>query len=299
MNDFTLWELMNETWETVRRCYEPVFDNFISRNGLEYRQLGVLLAALSFEPETTTPARLQKRVPYTPAATYLTRMAIAVKQGFMLVVNPGEYRLTAKGRSELHELIKEARRLMAELDPLPLKDSRRLATLLDRLVQASLSEPAPPGNWSIRLSYPFMPVAHPPMPYTEQAISCLHAYRDDSHLAAWQPTGISPPALEALTLLWRGQADSVDSLCQRMASRDHPQQIFEEVLAELRQYSYIERDNRTLLISRSGRAFRDRIEQTTNAFFFSPWRCLEEAEKNQCAGLLEQLRDGLRNRSAS
>ena len=37
----------------------------------------------------------------------------------------------------------------------------------------------------------------PPLPYAEQALSCLAAYRDDAHLSAWRPSGLSAPALEA------------------------------------------------------------------------------------------------------
>ncbi|MDP2976702.1 MAG: hypothetical protein Q8N45_10895, partial [Anaerolineales bacterium] len=74
-------------------------------------------------------------------------------------------------------------------------DSQRIALLLCRIVEKSLETPPPPDTWSICLSYKLMPETEPPLPYIEQAVSCLNGYRDDAHLAAWKPGGLDAPAL--------------------------------------------------------------------------------------------------------
>ena len=53
----------------------PVFERLSAESELGLPTWGLLLAALTFEPETTTPERLQVRGPYTAADAYLTRLA--------------------------------------------------------------------------------------------------------------------------------------------------------------------------------------------------------------------------------
>lgn len=182
---------------------------------------------------------------------------------------------------------------MAQADPLPPADSSRLAALSGRLARAALETPPMPENWSIRLSYRIMPEAEPPLPYFEQAVSCLHAYRDDAHIAAWKPGGLDAPALETLTLLWRGEADSLDSVCEKHQRRGHPRQVYAAALVELRRRGFLEGPDPGPRLTESGKSFRDNIEQDTERYFFAVWSCLIDAEKDELADLATHLRVGL------
>lgn len=298
MKDQELWHLMRETMADIRVHYAPAAERFTTASELDEWTWGLLLAALTFEPETTSPARLQVRGPYTAAESYRARLARAAEKGYLAEVTPDEYRLTEAGRVEAERFVAELRAAMAEADPLSEADSQRLIGLLDRLVQASLETP-PPNTvrlssgeaWSIGLSYKLMPAVNPPLPYIEQAISCLAGYRDDAHLAAWQPSGLSATALESLTLLWRGEVTSLDELCERLAPRGHSLQDYAAALAELRARGFIDGPDATLRVTDAGRAFRDEIEDDTDHYFFAPWTCLSDAEKLEMAKLLTELRD--------
>lgn len=294
MDEHTLWNLVHEAWAALGLHFMPIFKRLSAEGGLDSPTWGLLLAALTFEPETTTPARLQVRGPYTAAEGYLARLASAAEKSYLVEVAPGEYRLSDTGRAEAQRSIEEARAAMAEADPLSLADSERLANLLDRLVQASLATTPLPDTWSTRLSHKLMPAASPPLPYIEQAISCLAAYRDDAHLAAWQPSGLSATALETLTLLWRDEADSLDALCERLAHRGHPPQIYAEALAELREHGFIEGPDSAPHVTEAGQAFRDKVEADTDRYFFAPWACLDDAKRADLTDLLSRLRDGLK-----
>jgi len=285
---------------------EPLIERIITESGLDGWTWGPLLTAFTFEPESTTPARLQARGPYTAVEAYLARLSAAAGRGYLAEAPPGEYRLTDTGRAELERFIEEARAAMSQADPLPRVDGERLAVLFDRLVQSSLSctvrAPTPdealppPEPRCIRLNYKLMPAATPPLPYIEEAISCLNAYRDDAHVAAWQPSGLSATALEFLTLLWRGEADSLDAVCQRLAHRGHPPQVYAEALAELRARGFIEGPEGTPHMTEAGRAFRDQVEADTDRYFFAPWSGLDDAEKAELADSLTRLRDGLKGK---
>ncbi|MFQ5340141.1 MAG: hypothetical protein ACE5F6_01195 [Anaerolineae bacterium] len=293
MDDHELWELTHEAWAALGAHLDPIIERLSAESGVDHAAWGLLLAALTLEPETTTPARLQVRGPYTAAEGYRTRLAAAAEQGHLTEVAPDEYRLTDTGHAATQRFIEELRAIMADVDPLPPADSQRLAGLFDRLVQSSLHTPPPPNTWSIRLSHRLMPAPHPPLPYTEQAISCLAGYRDDAHLAAWQPSGLSATALESLTLLWRGEANSFDAVCEKLAHRGHPRQVYAGALTELRERGFVAGPDSSPRVTDAGQTFRDQVEADTDRYFFAPWSCLDEAEKAELSGLLSRLRDEL------
>ena len=293
MDNPDLWLLMGTTSRAIAPSYEPVFDRFCADFDLDAWTFGLLLAAFTFQPESITPARLQVRGPYTAASSFLERLLRAAEKGFLVETAPGVFHLTAKGRQEIERALVEGRAAMAAADPLPAPESRELADLLGRLVQASLATPSPPDTWSISLSLKLMPVIQPPLPYIEQALSCLAGYRDDAHLAAWQPSGLSAAALEALTLIWRGEAASLALVARRLSARGHAVEVYAHALAELRQRGFLEGPDAGFYLTENGRLFRERVEQETNDYFFAPWDCLAPAERERLALLLTRLRDGL------
>lgn len=135
------------------------------------------------------------------------------------------------------------------------------------------------------------------MPYIEQAISCLSAYRDDSHLAAWRFTKLSATALETLSYLWRNEAGSLDEICEKLTSRGHPRQTYERALADLRERDFIDGPDTRLQVTNRGRLFRNEMEEDTNRFFFAPWKVLSFLEKTDMAGLLIRMKQGLQTQA--
>ncbi|MGB9723931.1 MAG: helix-turn-helix domain-containing protein [Chloroflexia bacterium] len=290
-----LWQQAREVWEAIYALYRPVVDRLSVECGPAW---GILVAALTFEPETTTPERLQVRIPYTAAALYRARLEELAGRGLLVEVGHREYRLTEDARQRLLRAVEEMRARMDQADPLPPAEGARLAGLLGRLARSALEAPPPPEPWSIRLSWKLMPPERPPLPYIEQAISCLNAYRDDAHLAAWHPSGVSAAALEALTLLWRGQADSLETLFARLAYRGHSPPAYAEALAELRARGWLEGPDEAPRLTAAGCAFREQVEADTDRYFFAPWSGLEAAEQEEMGRLLLRLRDGLKGRPA-
>jgi putative protease len=286
-----LWKVCEEARHAITKTYDGLLDAFSGETGLDARTSGLLWAALTFEPHTTTPERLRVRGPYTAAVSYMSRLQNAAEKGFLVQPEPGEFRLSERGRLAAEHLIAVSRDAMARADPLSPQDGRRLADLLTRLVQACLFNPPPPDTWSIRLAYSLMPPEEPCLPFSEQALSCLAAYRDDAHLAAWRPSGISAPALEALTLLWRGQASSLPGIYERLAGRGFEMHDYQNYVRELIQAGYASGSEDDLQISEAGRVYRDQVEQETDRLFFTPWSWLDLHEKAELSCLLARLRD--------
>jgi len=233
------------------------------------------------------------RGPYTSTDAYMQRLEQVAAKGFLKPTEPGAFSLTERGHELVQRYIAFARQEMVAADPLTAAESQRMSTLFDRLVQASLNTEPPPDTWSIRLSYKLMPDAEPPMPFIEQAISCLAAYRDDAHLAAWQRSGLSAMALETLTMLWAGDASSLDDLCHKLAHRGHDCRVYVTVLEELRHLGYIQGQDQAPRVTGAGRVFRNQVEADMDWYFFTSWICLEADERNELAGLLKRMKAGL------
>jgi hypothetical protein len=299
VDDLTIWELVKEAWEALGRHFEPVLEKSRREMELDPRKWGLLMAVKSLEPEDTTPAHLIVRSPYTAIEYCQQRLESAAREGLLESVGDGKYRLSEAGRTTVDRLITQARSVMADVDPLPQPKSILLAELLDRIIQASLTNPPPPEKWSIKLSCKLMPSPQPALPYIEQEFTALAAYRDDAHLAAWQVSGLSATALETLTLFWNGEADSLDSLCKRLERRGQTCHVYQDSLEELRKLGYMQGPDQAPWITGVGRVFRNQVEDDTNRFFFTPWSCLEKKDRKALVDLLTDLKNGLGSVSGS
>ena len=203
MTNQALWATMRAAWSAIEPHYEPVIEHFIDQTRLDNRAWGLLLAAIAFEPESVSPAQLLVRSPYTSPEKYLSRLHSLAEGGYLVESGQGEFMLSERGKKAALQFIHDVRVAMAEADPLPKAKTMKVCETLDALVAACLNTPQPPDTWSIRHSFRLMPEKDPPLPYLEQAFSCLSAYRDDAHLAAWQESGLSATELEVLTVLKR------------------------------------------------------------------------------------------------
>jgi hypothetical protein len=253
----------------------------------------MLLAAWTFEPEPTTTGHLLVRGPYTAADQYLLWLSKAADRGYFETHSEGQYVLSDQGKALTTRFIGLVREAMEAVDPLRREESGVLVEHLDQLVSTSLRTPAPPDTWSIRLSYKLMPERESALPYIEQAISCLSAYRDDAHLASWQDSGLSATALETLTVLWQRQASDLDGLAEKLSHRGHSREVYANALAELRERNFVRGINSNLTVTALGDEFRRQVESITDMLFFAPWSCLNQSEKRELSELFIKLKEGL------
>ncbi len=293
MDDQTLWDLIRKAWTKITKLYQPAVDPHLQDLGLEWRTIGLLLAALTFEPEDTTPGHLTVRGPYTSPDEYLKRLSQAAEKGMLSEAGENRFRLTTKGRQVAQDFIRVARQAMDSGNPLSAAETGQIADYMTKLISASIETPPPPDKWSIKLSMKLLPEENASLSYIEQTCSCLEAYRDDSHLAAWQSSSISATALETLTLVWRNEASSLDQLYEKLAYRGYPRQVYADAIAELRDRKYLSGVLDALRITHEGQRFRQQVEDLTNQYFFSPWTCLNAQERKSLAGWLTTLWDNL------
>lgn len=99
--------------------------------------------------------------------------------------------------------------------------------------------------------------------------------------------------MEALTLLWNGQATSLETLEAQLKHRGHRPAVYEAAVDELRWRDLVHGSDIALHLTPEGYVFRDNIEQQTDDYFFAPWACLSDADEAVMLELLTRLRDGL------
>ncbi|MFL7891991.1 MAG: helix-turn-helix domain-containing protein [Anaerolineales bacterium] len=289
MENVILWDLMRNAWSRIEARYKPALNQMVSRSKLTIREWMLLIATLTFEPEDTTPSHLMVRGPYTSSDKYLAGLEKAAGAGYLVRVGDGRYRLSEEGKKAVQELIRVAREAMTPPGNLTHQELSELAEQLNKLVNNCLEAPPPPDSWSITLSHKLMPPMDPPLPFIEQSISCLKAYRDDAHLASWCSSGLSASAMESLTLIWRGQVYTFQELLAKLYFRGHPDVVYLDAIAELRANGYLTGSRNNIKITSEGIKFRDQVEQKTEEYFFRPWDRLSESERRQIAGILEQI----------
>ncbi|PKO22178.1 MAG: hypothetical protein CVU38_10765 [Chloroflexi bacterium HGW-Chloroflexi-1] len=290
-----LWPLAREALQALTAHYGPAIDHAAEGVGIPFGEwYGWLMAARIFEPDPVSAARLQRRSAYTSPAKLEEQLAKGRRLGLLEPVGAGEYRLNKAGGAAVQRLIETAYAAMAPLRPLPEGDLARLAGLLQRLVEASLAAPEPPGKWCLRTARHYDPGAGAPvMVRLDQYLSDLNAYRDDAHLAAWQPYGVSGQAWEAFTCLWRGAATTLDALHTRLLHRGYPWEAYSAALDELVRRAWVTRDAETCRLTDDGRVLREQAEANTDRYFYAAWAGLSETELAELRDLLTRFREGL------
>jgi hypothetical protein len=248
---------------------------------------------MGFAPEAVSNELFQVRVPYQD---YTQRLEECVEKGVMQPAGEGQFRLTDQGREAAQRVILAAYARMGTLNPLPELDLLYLATLLQRLVYASLDAPQPPGKWSINHSRRFDPGEKAPLLIKiDQYLSDLAAYRDDAHLEAWGSLDFDGPAWEALTIIWRGEADTLQALHRKLARRGFPLEVYESAIDHLKARGLLRERQGSLQLTSAGQEIRQAVERDTDQYFYAPWSCLDDGETQALGDLLDKLVDNLRN----
>ncbi|MEP7188800.1 MAG: hypothetical protein ABI901_06405, partial [Roseiflexaceae bacterium] len=174
----------------------------------------------------------------------------------------------------------------------PAGDTAQLNQLLRRLVDATLAAPAPAEKLELHASRLTDPGARgAAAALTDQYLTDLVRFRDDAHQAAWQPHGVGGPTWEALTMIWRGEAYSPDTLAKLLERRAQPPQVYIDAIHTLVERGWIAQHGESYRVTDRGAALRQAAEEATDRLFYAPWSCLSEAEIEELRGLLTQLRD--------
>ncbi len=296
-DDLDFWPLIWKTLDALTAHYGPAIDQAAADLGIPFGEwYGWLMAARIFEPEPISAARLHVRASTINPARLQADLANGARLGLLEAVATSEYRLTPAGHAGVERLIQIAWDAMNRLAPLPQSDLLRLAGLLQRISDACLAAPEPPGKWCLRIERHYDPgPGAPVMPRLDQYLSDLVAYRDDARMAVREAYGLSGQAWEASGLLWQGLAGTLDEVYERLSRRHrgYSREEYGAAIQELIDRGWVAGSADGYIVTEQGRTVREEAKATRDGYFYGPWSCLSEAELDELAGLLESLSEAL------
>jgi hypothetical protein len=204
-----------------------------------------------------------------------------------------EYYLTEEGRIVMNRLKSRAATLLQEVAPPTQIDVARLEGLLRRVIEASLACPTPPGSWCLAHSRRRASGDEAPaLVRLYHYIADFNAFRDDAHMAAWQPLGVEGYEWEAFSFVASGQAETAAALFRQLAYRGYSQEDYAAALKELTKRGWLTAKGDSYQLTEAGSTVQAEVEQHTDTYFYAPWyQALNETELKETIELLRDLRE--------
>lgn len=261
------------------------------KDDMEGPDLFFLQVAYGFDPEPITPGQFARRGPYGNPQALQRQMEESVERGWLAVDGPDQYRLTVSGRQAARDIFAFADKTFGNLHPLPDNDMLRIVGLLGKVIEKAkgLPEPAEKRALSWGARFDRGPSA-PPMVQVRRRMLDLLAFRDDVHIAAWQPHEPNGQVWESFTYIWRGDATTAAELAEKLAEyRNYDGETYGAALQELAARGWIAEQDGTYSATDEGKALRQEAEDATDRYFDAAWTVLTEAEARELQTLLDRL----------
>lgn len=293
----TLYGAMQAAQVRLAEELEPPPVIFQIRAGLAESPGWFMVQAAEFDPDPLTVENLRVRDVY--ASERIAQALLELLAGEQWLDRLGKaYYLTEAGRAVLLRMRERQAKMFTTTEvPLSQAELLRLEALLRRIIEASLKRTHKPGTWCLAHSRNRAPAENEhPLLKINQYFSDFNAFRDDAHMAAWQPYKISGHTWEAFAFICDGQAISADTIYTQLAYRGYSRQEYAASLQDLTTRNWlteIPAQPDHYQVTDTGREIRQKVEQLTDNYFYSPWSDLNEVEVAETKALLQQLRDKL------
>lgn len=251
-----------------------------------------LIQAAEFGPEPLSVARLRVRDIY--AAERIVAALLEVMAAERWFDRHGDdYHLRAEGQAVLDRIRANRTRRLSAL-ALPDEPLTRLERALRDVIDRSLDSGNPPGTWSLAHSRRRAPADDaPPAEKLFQYVADCNAFRDDCHMAAWRPLGVTGIVWETLGLVTDGTGPTADALFQALSYRGYSVADYATALDELAARGWAASTADGWQSTADGRAVRATAERRTDTAFYAPWSHLSSADvlaiRDDIATLNQQL----------
>jgi hypothetical protein len=289
-----LWPIAGRISQAIYTLTRPAMNPASEAVNLsEPGVLFTLLTAYATDPEPLSAVAFYRRFPYGRPENREPVFQALVTKDMLTTGGEREYRLTADGRKVAIHLLGVFYDRLREMMPhvtagVGEPELRQLAQLFDLIVEAALKSPV--ANWGTRTSHRIVPPTDAvALAYIDQCLDDFNAFRDDAHLAAWQPHNVSGHAWEFFTFLWRGEVATAAQMAEKATTRGYTAQDYEVAAAELQQRSWLQPGTNGYEVTGAGRQIRQQAEQLTERYFFAPWLSLTNDELTEVRDLTSRL----------
>lgn len=282
-----LWDLCVAVVNAVTPVFQPKVIEAVQEsppfNGVT--NWFVINTGLLAHPDPLTAELIAVRNPYSNPQSFQDGIDALKEAGFLDEKGVA----TEKAKTNYNKLIDiQNDAITATINLLDNETMQRVADLLERaeLHALSLDEPEHPSLSLVvkRPVYGGAPHA------TYYRIGRLNAFRDDSHLAAWRDLEVNGPAWEALTIIWRGQQDTLAAIAERLQGRQYDEADYAAALDHLIEKGWLQRnDEGVYSLTEIGQQVRDDAEAQTNVYFNPAFSVLSDKEVSELATHLKAI----------
>ena len=289
-------ELAGQIFSGMGARTNDEINNYVEEQGLsDGIDLNLVQLAYGFRPEPIEPEFVIKRAPYANPESIVPLMDDAVERGWLEALGEGRYTVSTRGTEATAGLFELGDRLFSELKTLPDSKLERIIALLFTVVETARQLPEPEEKWALSWGEKFDRGPHAPlMVRARRQMLDLYAYRDDAHIAAWQPYGASGQEWEAFSMVWQGDAATASELAEKLPYRNYDQESYEQALESLVARGWLAKEDGAYAATKKGKTLRQEAEDATDRYFDAAWVSLSEAEMEEIKGLLAKLAEVLK-----
>ena len=286
-----VWQLMGDTSASIYPLAQDIMRAQFEKHYTERRfYLPILIA--SGVTGSLTVDLYSKRNPYANPAGLEKLFADIASAGYFDEDSNSGFLLSEKGRNAINSTNEIFYNHINKVDQFPADKRKELTTLLSKLVNACKKSDLANSRLSFEISHNGHPkVEADSLSQIDQHIDDLNAFRDDSHISAWTPSGVNGHIWETLSFVWNGEATTVEKLVERLPFRNYTAEDFIKTLDDLTQRGWIEPGDNGYIITDTGKKTREDAEDATNANFFAPWKSLSDEDLAKLEELLSELKE--------
>ena len=298
MNLNSIWSDCKEAYDLFNKVLYSVYYKMLEEKTIPQRFAGWGPFVTMFPDEAITFKKYQRIFPYDSAQAFHEPLSIAVKDGY-LTFDGDAYLATKIGKQVTRKGMQALTDVSAQLHPMPQSELQRLVDYLLRLCEATTAAPEPPSHFCQTQYKNYkrtFPSDAPLLRFFIHYYKELDFYRTDAHVAAWQIHNIAGNVWEAFTVVWSGEADTLDSFFEEYSDRGFTREEYAQAFQELVTHDWIEESAGKYQVTAEGKRIREEAEALTDQYFFAPWSCLNESELEELSNLASQLRDKLKGK---
>ncbi len=284
-----VYQLLDDTLQAYHPFYREDFLKWQIESDIP-RNWFTLNAVRASEPQAYSLEKAQQINPYTSPDRLRDQLDDLVENDYLLSEQPGTYKLTDRGRTVIEGFFKTVQARMDSMVPISPNELNQAKVILQKLVNATITAPKPEVKLALQGSRWTDPGPDATTSVAiDQAVTDLLQFRDDAHIAAWQPLGVSGQTWEALTLIWRDEANDPSAVAERQAFRGYSREDYEDSIKQLEKLGWVRKDSGRYVTTDEGSRIREEAEQETDRIYFRPWERLESNEFEQLENLLRKV----------
>jgi DNA-binding MarR family transcriptional regulator len=267
---------------------------YIEEKNLQDMDLAFVQIAKGIAPEPLTAPSFVARAPYANPAMYADRLAESVERGWLKAGDDGAYFLSEAGEKIAEEIFAMAEDLFTGIESLSETDLVRITELLKKVVKKAMSLPEPAVKTNMDTTRVFDRGSDVSiMLQLRRQMIYLNAFRDDSHVAAFMPVEADGQIWEALTFVWREDANTAAKLAEVLPYRGYDEDSYAVALKTLEKRGWVEVVDGAYAVTTKGKEIREAAEAKTNTLFDTAWEVLAADEVEELQALLKKLAEAV------